>query len=68
MFVVQFGGLTQREEELAGIIVRSGISHSQQPTPVEPQTCVELILELKDGRSDSDHNWYTITKVKRHWH
>lgn len=44
VFVVELISASQSEEELAAIIMRSGVGHCNQPSAVEAQPGVKLIL------------------------
>ena len=45
MLVVEFGGGTKCEEKLTCVVIRTGICHGHQTTPVAPQPRVDLILK-----------------------
>ena len=47
VLVVELIGSTQREKELAAVIVRASVRHGNQPSSVKAQSGMELILERR---------------------
>lgn len=60
MLVVQLRCSCQREEELAAIVVSTGICHRDETAPNEPQARVEFILQMVDNNIQTSEQFSCI--------